>query len=323
MANLKKLVSAIKRNKSFLITSHANLEGDALGSELAFRELLLYLGKKAVIVNDDTVPPEYSFLPEVRTIKSPSQAKNLSFDAFVALDCSDMGRCRSVATLAHKAQTIINIDHHISNNNFGDINWVEPKASSAAEMIYRLYQKMRIPLNRNRALCLYVGILTDTGSFHYPNTNPESLAMAADLMHHGLEVNKIYRSIYENISLPDLKLLSTIICDMRSSLKGKVVWFKIQKSLLKGKKISIDLSEHILNFGRLAKEAQVVVLFKENLGVKSQVRINLRSKNVDVNKIAQIFGGGGHKNASGATVNGGLESVQQRVVAEIQKRIRD
>jgi phosphoesterase RecJ-like protein len=318
---LKEVVEQIKKNRSFLITSHLNLEGDALGSELAFRALLIYLGKKAMIINKDAVPNEYKLLPGIENIKRIKNKQSISFDAFVVLDCSDLGRCKEVAKLAGRDKVIINIDHHISNNNFGDINWVEPKSSSASEMIYKLFKKMRIPLDRDKALCMYVGILTDTGSFRYPNTTSDSLAIAADLLHYDLEVSKIYKNIYENISFTDIELLTKILSTMRFYMQGKIVWFKIKRNLIKNKKVSIDLAEHVLNFGRLAEETEVVVLFKENLDANNQIRVNLRSKNIDVNRIAKIFGGGGHRNASGCTLVGPIESVQRQVIEKIKEQL--
>jgi phosphoesterase RecJ-like protein len=321
--SLVKVAEEIRKNKSFLITSHVNLEGDAIGSELAMRGLLLSLGKQAVIVNQDSVPSEYRFLPGIKNIRRLRDLKRLSFDAFVALDCSDVGRFRNVARLGERCKVKINIDHHPSNSRFGNVNWIEPFSSSTTEMIYQLYQKLGIPLDKEMALCLYVGILTDTGSFHYPNTTARSLKIASELMRYNLAAAKIYKNIYENVSFADIELLSKIITTMQAWEGGRIVWFEIKKEALKRKKVSIDLSEHVLNFGRLVKEAEVVVLFKENLKQSRQIRINLRSKRLDVNKIAKAFGGGGHKNASGATQEGSLEDVKRRVLNKIKQQLRN
>lgn len=318
---LVKVVEQIKKNKSFLITSHVNLEGDALGSELALRALLVYLGKKAIIVNEDIPPCEYNFLPGINNLKRLENLKNITLDVFVVLDCSDLGRCKKIVKSIRKDTTIINIDHHISNNKFGDINWVDTHVSSASEMIYELYKKMHVPLDRNKALCLYVGILTDTGSFHYPNTTSRSLEIAANLLRYNLEVNEIYKNIYENISFSDIEVLAKIISTLKSEMQGKIIWFEIKKDILKGRKILIDLTEHVLNFGRMIKEAEAVILFKENLHDYSQIRVNLRSKSIDVNRIAKAFGGGGHKNASGATIKGSLENVKRAVIEKIKQQL--
>lgn len=321
--SLVKVAKEIKRNKSFLITSHLSLEGDAIGSELAMRGLLLSLGKQAVIINQDGVPGEYKFLPGIKNIRRLRDLKRLSFDAFVALDCSDPGRFRNVARLGERCKVKINIDHHPSNSRFGDVNWIEPFSSSTTEMIYQLYQKLGIPLDKEMALCLYVGIMTDTGSFHYPNTTSRSLKIASDLLRYNISAAKIYRDIYENVSFTDIELLSKIITTMQTWDEGRIIWFEIKRDAPERKKVSIDLSEHVLNFGRLVKEAEVVILFKENLKDSRQIRVNLRSKRLDVNKIAKAFGGGGHKNASGATVKGSLENVKWRVLNKIKQQLRN
>ena len=136
--SIKKVIDEIRKNKSFLITSHINLEGDALGSELALKQLLVSLGKKATIINQDVALNEYSFFPGIKSIKRLSQLKGLSFDAFIAVDCSDLGRCPKVARLVDHDKIIINIDHHISNNKFGDVNWVDARSSSASRPSLRM-----------------------------------------------------------------------------------------------------------------------------------------------------------------------------------------
>lgn len=321
---LKEAAAAVKKNKSFLITSHLNPEGDALGSELAFYRMLKKLGKEAVIVNEDRLSPEYGFLPGVNNIKTIGRGvKNIKFDCFVILDCSGYKRCGQVYKLNADRKPVLNIDHHISNEYFADINWVEPAASSCSEMIYKLCKKLRVPLNKQMAMSLYTGILTDTGSFRYRNTAESTHRMAAELLKHGLDVAWIYKNIYENIPLADMKLLSRILPALRCDFKGRVAWLQVKHGLLKGKKISFDLSEHLLSFARAIKGVEVAVLFKENLGVKNEIRVNFRSQGkVDVNKVAQFFGGGGHKSASGATIRGRIEEVRRKVLAKIKENLR-
>ncbi len=322
--SLKKAAAAVKKNKSFLITSHLNPEGDALGSELAFYRMLKKLGKEAVIVNEDRLSPEYGFLPGVNSIKTIGRGiKNIKFDCFVILDCSDHKRCGQVYNINADRKPVLNIDHHISNEYFADINWVEPAASSCSEMIYKLCKKLRVPLNKQMAMSLYAGILTDTGSFRYRNTAESTHRMAAELLKHGLDVAQIYKNIYENIPVADMKLLTKILPALRCDFKGRVAWFQVKQGLLRDKKISFDLSEHLLSFARAIKGVEVAVLFKENLGVKNEIRVNFRSRGkVDVNKVAQFFGGGGHKTASGSTVRGRIEEVRRRVLAKIKENLR-
>jgi phosphoesterase RecJ-like protein len=317
--SLKRVVSAIKNHRKFLITSHTNLEGDAVGAELAFFWLVQAMGKYATIVNVDNLPSEYDFLPGIKRIKKfKGNLKKIKFDCFVILDCSDLNRCGKVAQINRKP--IINIDHHISNERFGDINWVEPQASSTCEMIYQLYKELHVPLNRNVALALYTGILIDTGSFHYRNTTRLTHKIVSELLKYKLDISRIYKQVYENIPFKDMRLFSRILPTLKLQFDGRLAYFKIKRELLKN--VSIDLSEQLLTFARAIKGVEIAVLFKENFGPKDEVRVNFRSQGkVNVNKIANFFGGGGHKTASGATVKGKIDQVRKEVLAKIKESL--
>lgn len=321
--SLRKVVACIKNNNNFLITTHINLEGDALGSEMAFYRLLKKLGKRATIINEDSVPYGYDFLPEIGHIRRfRNGMRNIRFDCFVALDCSALRRCGKVSQLNKKDKPVLNIDHHISNENFGDINWVETSCSSCAEMIYKLYKKLGLPLDRGIAMPLYVGMLTDTGSFHYPNTTSSTHKAVSELLKYNLNISDIYKNIYQNIPLQDAQLLNKILPTLRCVYSGKVAWFQIKRALAKVE-TSFDLTEQVLNFARGIKGVEVVALFKEGLETRGYVRVNLRSQGaVDVNKIAAFFGGGGHKTASGATVKGNIDEVRRKVLAKIKADLK-
>lgn len=322
--NLKKAAECIKRNKNFLITTHNNMEGDALGSELAFYRLLKRLRKNAVVINEDDIPDSYSFLPDVDKIqKVRHNLRHIKFDCFAILDCSNLERCGSVSQVDLKGKTILNIDHHISNEDFADVNLVNPKASSASEMVYSLYKYLNVPIDKDTAVLLYVGMLTDTGSFHYSNTTDETHKAVADLLRLKLNITQIYRNIYENVPFNDIRLFIRILPTLKRDTSGKVVWFEIRQNLLKRANISFDLGEHILSVGRSIGDAEVVLLFKENLRTKNEIRVNLRSRGkIDVNKIAAFFGGGGHPTASGCTIKGSIPEVRKKVLARIKKYLK-
>ncbi|MFA5177237.1 MAG: bifunctional oligoribonuclease/PAP phosphatase NrnA [Candidatus Omnitrophota bacterium] len=322
--NLKKAAAAIKKYNRFLVSAHTSPEGDALGSELALYFLLKKLGKQAVIINEDPLPPEYSFLAGKDSIRLYAPAlKDISFDCAVILDCTDLGRIGEVSRLINDALPVINIDHHISNKKFGAVNWVDAQASSASEMVFRLYKEMRLPFDADSALPLYVGIMTDTGSFRYSNTSVFTHKAAGELLRFGFNVPLVYRSIYENIPFTDIQLLIKTLSHIHRTSAGKIAWVELPAKLLRHKKLSFDLTDHILSFIRGIRDIQAAVLFKENLGVRNEIRVNLRSTGlVDVNKVAQAFGGGGHKTASGCTVHGKLEDVRKKVIAKIQQNLK-
>jgi len=323
--SLKKVAEFIKNNNNFIITSHVNPEGDALGAELAFYFLLKRLGKNATIINEDEVPLSYKFLPGAEIIRKLkySPKEHFNFDCLVFVDCSDQLRTGEVYRINSGNKPVINIDHHISNEKFGDLNWIEPYYSSSAEMIYQLYRKMRVPFDRDSAICLYTGMLSDTGSFRYSNTKSSTHKAVSKLLKFNVDTVQVYKSVYEDIPFEDMKLLIRVLPRMKREAKGRLIWFEIPQKMLKNKKLSFDLSEHVLSFARSIKDVQVCALFKENLGVNDEIRVNLRSQGkVDVNKVASYFGGGGHKTASGATIKGKLGIVRRKVLAKIKENLK-
>lgn len=324
--SLEKIISEIRKHDVFLITTHVNPEGDALGSVLAFYRLLVSLGKKACIYNEDKVPYGYDFLPGVEEIKLYKQnIKHVAFDCFVVLDCSDLKRTGEVYRLNKENKPVINIDHHISNIKFGDINWINPKASSACQMVYELYGKMNVKIDKEAALLLYVGIVTDTGSFRYSNTDSSTHLVVADLLRYGLDIPSIFRNLYCSVPFCDMQLLIKTLGGIRRCHQGKIVWVEIKEEVLKEcRQIHADFSDYVLSFIRMIKDAEVAILLKENLGVKNEVRINFRSQGkVDVNAVAAFFGGGGHKTASGCTMKGSLTKIRKQVILKIEEKLNE
>ncbi len=308
---LKKIVEKIRSSKSFLITAHMNLEGDALGSELATYILLKKLKKRVVIYNNDLIPGIYEFLPFSRVIKN--SIKEDKFDVAMVLDCSDVSRTGKVKDSLSKAGCIINIDHHISNTDFGDINWVEPSSGSAAQMLYLLCDKFKI-MDKNIAICLYTGIFTDTGNFTYANTDSQTHKIVSSLMKYNLHPHKIYETIHGLCNPPDLNFIGKIISSLKFDPRRKICWATITEWQDK----NYDLTEVVFSIMRLLKDPEVFLLFKRVDGYRT--RVNFRSRGrVDVNMIAKFFGGGGHKNASGTTVEESLEKAERKVIFFVKR----
>lgn len=317
----KKLVAELrkKRNKVFLVASHIHLEGDALGSELALANLLKSLGKKVIVVNEDAPPPEYSFLPNIDSIEHRKQP--FDYDTAILIDCSDLSRIGKVAKLIKKDRLLINIDHHISNTNFGDINWVKPHASSASEMIYELFKRLKVKIKKRDAMLLYTGIMVDTGSFKYATTSPFTHRAASELLGYHLDVYGIYRLVNESMSFGVVQSLGKIIQTLKTDKTGRIAWLVISNQLIKKEPTLAEQTDSIVNFARSIRGVEVALLFKETRR-NQEVRVNLRSReNADVNQLARVFGGGGHRMASGATLKGRLKDVIVKVVNEAQKRL--
>ena len=322
--SLKNICASINKYNNFLITTHTNPEGDALGAQLGFYNLIKKLGKRGTMINADALPYGYDFLPGNKFIRRLSKgAANIDFDCFVVLDCADLKRTGEVYKLNIGNRPVLNIDHHISNRFFGDVYWVDPCASSCSEMVFKLYKQLRLPLDKDTALVLYTGIMTDTGSFRYSNTSSFTHQAVSELLKLRINVAQVYRYTYENIPLSDVKLLLQLLPGIKFHSQGKIAWFQMTQELLKGKKPDIDLADLALSFGRAIKGVEVVVLFKQIRGGNKEVRINLRSQGkVDVNKIASFFGGGGHKTAAGCTLSGDILKITSRVLNKIHQSLK-
>ncbi len=317
--SLNKILDVIERNHNFLITAHIDPEGDSLGSQLALAQLLKAKNKKFVVVNHSPIPPSYKFLPFLNMIKKPS--KQFKGHVALILDSPEIKRIGKVERILGDNCLRVNIDHHISNKKFGDINWVEPNASCAGEMIYKLYQCFNIKLNRDIALCLYAAIATDTGSFHYSNTTSQTHQIAASLLKFGLNPAKVYENLYENISLADLHLLTLVLNSVKKDKTGKIAWVKLTREMLKKSKAKVKESECFISHIRALKGVKVVILFRES-AEKNKIKVSLRSKgDVDVNKIAQFFKGGGHKAASGLSIEGTLDKAERLVINQARKLV--
>lgn len=323
---MKQVIEAIKNNKRFLITAHVNLEGDSLGSQLAMKELLIGMGKEAFILDNDSVPEHYRFLPKAGEVSNKLD-KAQDFDAAIILDCPTLQRTGKVKdVIAKKAKPIINIDHHISNEKFGQINWVDSNASSAGEMVYRLFKEMGAKLTKEVALSLYIAILTDTGSFNYDNTSSITHEIAGELLGYGLDPALVSESVYERRSVEDIRLLTLVLDTLKVNKDGTVAYMEVTKDMLEKTRADMAKSEGLINYARSIDKVKVAVLFKEDLKEKNKINISFRSKGngetIDVNKIAATFGGGGHTKASGCIITGSLEEAKKKVLAEVEKTLK-
>jgi phosphoesterase RecJ-like protein len=284
------------------------------------------MGKEAFILDSDAVPTHYRFLPKSGEVSSDTAAV-AEFDAAVVLDCPNLKRTGNVAdVIKKKAVPVINIDHHVSNENFGDVNWVDPRASSAGEMVYRLYKEAGIKITKEIALPLYIAILTDTGSFNYDNTSGATHEMAGELLGYGLDPALVSESVYERRSLKDIRLLALVLDTLKVNSDGTVAYMEVTKKMLKETGADLAKSEGLINYARSIDKVRVAVLFKEDVSQKGRINVSFRSKGdgevADVNKIASLFGGGGHTRAAGCMITGTLEEAKNKVLAGVEESLK-
>jgi phosphoesterase RecJ-like protein len=237
--------------------------------------------------------------------------EGFEYEAVVTLDAASPDRLGRVSRFA-EGKYIINVDHHSSNSLFGQARWVVPEASSTSELVCRLIRGLGLEIGKDRAVCLYVGILTDTGGFRFPNTTSHALAVAADLVHEGADASQIYSQVYLNRSMEELALLSKLLST--AEIHDGIVTMHLTGDMLKDNKTNTEgFSSYLLELG----DAQMGILFKE---LNGKIKVSLRSRGkIDVSLLAKEFGGGGHEAAAACIVRGGLLEVKEKVLRTGQK----
>lgn len=302
------ILKTIESKNNFLITTHKKLDGDGLGCELVLRDFLIRKNKKVEIINFSPVPSIYKFLDDVQYVKV-SQHLDDFFEIAIILDCSEIKRT-GIDNLLENTEKIINIDHHPGNNFFGDINYVDPQVSSTAELVYNLLTFSSLPLTYNQALAIYVGILTDTNRFQAPNTTPSSHRIVAQLLEYGFSPDKINQEIYQTQTPARLKLLGLCLSTLDLIYENKVAYMIASPQMYEISGAEESDTEDFINFICEIKDVEIAIFFreiKENL-----IKVSLRSRGkIDVNKIANNFGGGGHRNAAGFTYHDNIETTKK------------
>jgi len=306
-------VKLIKERKNIAILSHVMPDGDNIGSCLALYNALIKLGKNVVIIQDDDVPEIYKFLKSADKVVKPGG--DYSIDLVIALDCGDISRLgKSAKYLENK--DIINIDHHISNTKFGHHNIIDTNASATAELVYELINKLEIILDKDICECIYTGIVTDTGQFQYSNTTSVTHQIAANLINNGVEPAKVYKALYQNNSISKMKLIGKALSLMEFHYDNKIASIMLSKEDFESLGAKDEDTDGLINYARDIKGVEVALLFKETY--ERKIKIGFRSKDyIDVSKIAQKYGGGGHIRAAGATVDGELNDIKEKIVEDV------
>lgn len=315
--SIPSILKEIKKSNTFLISTHVNPDPDALCCELALFFYLKKLGKKVLIVNDEAVPSRLEFLPGSKRIKSYHRKLRLHYDAAIIVDCGTLDRIGQVVHLVSKDKPLINIDHHITNDHFGSINLVWPKASSTAEILYDVLKAGRCKMNDVMAMHLYAGIMTDTGSFRYENTTSKTHRIAAELKGFRFSAPKLYQKLYEIIPASDIMQVAKVVSNFKSYYNGKVISVKLNRSVLSRFSKDFDLRDTIFRLLRSVTGVEVVAIFTQTK--LHQTRINFRSSGkVNVAKLAHSFHGGGHHNASGCMLSKNIELSEKDVLKKLK-----
>lgn len=298
----------IKKAKNILILTHKNPDGDALGSVCAMGLALEKIGKKYTVFIPDQIVKTYEFLPLIDKAKKDYGALE-KYDLALSLDAADTGRFLLEPDELEKLKKmkIINIDHHYAGEDFGYINIKEPNASSTAEVLTKVFRASRVPMDKKIATCLLTGILTDTHNFSNPATTISSLRIASDLMLYGAKIHDIVKYCFYNKSFLSIKFLGKVFDKLVVNKKYNIVISVVTlKDLEEVSEVDEDVTEGIAGFLNDMSDVDVILVLKEQSGGFLRGSLRTTKENIDVSRLAKIFGGGGHKKAAGFTIKGNI-----------------
>ncbi|WP_120166421.1 DHH family phosphoesterase [Thermohalobacter berrensis] len=319
---VNKLINFVNTSNNIYIASHVNPDGDSIGSELALGLALRKIKRdkdKVKLLAIDKTPQNLKFLPGIKLIEEVNLEENI--DLLITVDCSDPDRLNDYREMIDKAENVINIDHHKSNNYFGDVNIVDPKASSTGEIIYFILEYLGLEIDEDIATCLYVSLSTDTGSFKYDNTTSITHNIASKLIDKGININDITVNVYQNRPLVKTKLFIESLNSLELHHNNKVAIICVTQEMIKKCNAQIEDIDGFVEFIRDIDTVEVACILKELSN--NEIKIGLRSKKfVDVAYIASKFGGGGHTKASGCTIYEKIEIAKEKILEEIKNNLR-
>jgi bifunctional oligoribonuclease and PAP phosphatase NrnA len=315
-ASITALLEAFRSTPRFILTSHARPDGDAIGSVLALAEVLEQLGCQTDIVMADPIPFIYRTLPNIARIHHAASANDIVPDPGVPailLECDGIDR---TGLLGLEDRCLINIDHHASGRPFAYLNWIDEHACAVAAMVYRIAVAANVEITPSMATCLYTAILSDTGSFTYSSTNAETFALAQDLTARGANPCQIARDVYFSNPASKIRLLATALSNLRTD--GPLAWTWVTNQDLDSAGAEAEDCEGVVNYLISIHGVESAVFLRE-LPCASQFRLSIRSKGkIDVAQVAESFGGGGHRSASGCTLDGPLGVATDRILAQLR-----
>jgi phosphoesterase RecJ-like protein len=313
---LSQVIDLIEKHERFAVTSHIRPDGDSLGSSLALCWILRGLKKDAEVVMCDRVPNAYTKLPGAEEVRLVADIDR-DYDAVFVIECSDVTR-PGLPRL--KDEFVVNIDHHSTTALFGSVNWIDSTAAAVGEMIYNLAKAIGARITPELASCVYAALLTDTGSFHFSNTTERTFKIASELVRHGAQPAKLSQAIFYSHPYGKVKLVGAVLATLQRDESGRIAWITMTKDALRESGASEEDTDGIINYPLTIGEVEAAAFFREL--PNSTYRISLRSKNrVNVARVAEQFGGGGHCNAAGFTIVADYEALSREVIDKLKEAV--
>lgn len=316
---IDRIVEGLRNHRTFCIVGHIRPDGDCVGSQLGLALALKDQGKKVVCWNEDEMPPKYAFLDRGHLFQKPKRGQK--FDCVVATDCASFERLGTVAPCIANRKLFINIDHHVSNTRYADLNWVSGREPSTGELIFRLLKVAKWPITKEISDCLFTAVSTDTGSFQYPTTRPGTFHVSAELVTRGADLAKICDEVYQSYPLSRVRLLKHVYNSFRLTHQNEIAYFWLRKADFVRAGSESDETEGLIDHIRAIEPVIVACVFEELEPELTRISLRSKSDKVNVSAIAAQFGGGGHPAAAGARISGKPLSTQRKVLAAIDKAL--
>lgn len=312
----------VKDSKNILIISHVNPDGDTLGTMCALQSAIYkQFKKKAEMLILSKLPKVYEFLPNIGEAKTLDMFdKSREYDLVIAVDVASLDRLIDAQILFEKAKYSINLDHHRTNNNYGDLAIVQPKASSSGEVLYKLLKSLNWELDFNTITCIYTAILTDTGGFRFENTSAEVFRIAAELTEAGIDPKYMYRKCYESKSKAIVLFQNYCVSKAIFTCEDRIAYTIVYKKDIEKFSVGDDATDGIAESLRAINLTDVSFVVRE-IDAKT-CKISMRSKNINVAKVCSAFGGGGHKLAAGCTIKTSCDEAVRKLLDEINKEAK-
>jgi phosphoesterase RecJ-like protein len=320
-SDLQAVADALRSNDRFLLVTHENPDGDALGSLVATKLALDQLGKDSVmyLYGDAPLPKEYGFMELSGIVREPPP--DAVERVLVALDCANETRMGPDLTLIEDASLTLDIDHHHDNSRFGDVNLVVGDASSTGEVLRDVFRELGVELTPEIAEALYIAVVTDTGRFQYTNTTPKALRLAAELVEAGADVHRVFQAVYESVELAKLKLLGRVLDRAQVYEGGRLVVSYLLRSDFTELNVAEAYSEGLIDYLRAVEGAEMAALIREpprRDGPPRRVSLRASNDELDVSAIARKSDGGGHRQAAGFSSDDSVEEITEFIHREFR-----
>ncbi len=319
--SISELKHLIEKSESIVIFSHVNPDGDTLGSNLALKIIIQkFFNKTPDSVCIGYLPEIYRYLPEYEKLKRVEDIDlEKQYDLAIAVDVAAKDRLVNCIKVYDNAKVKVNIDHHVTNNSYGDINIIDGKAACAGAILYKIFRNWETDIPQNAARCLYTSLMTDTGGFRYENTTADTFIMASELVKLGVSPTEEYRACYETKPQNMVQFQAYIVNNALFLNNGKISAAKVTKKDMDKFNATDDYTEGIVEVLRTSRDVEISALLKETK--EGYTKVSLRSKTKDLTKIALDFNGGGHRFAAGCTIKKPIDIAFEKLIKRIQLEI--